>query len=166
MNSLTRNLDILWRSERLLTQAEWRRISRQITILIVAGVFALLAIVMLNVAGFYWLASNYGNAPAAMAVAVTDLVIAAIFAVAAQSLKTPPETEMIREFRDSALAEIETEAAAVQTQLVQIRDDVQSIGTMVSKFASDPVGSLSPALLVPAISAFTTVVRSSKRSEK
>ena len=65
MNSLTRNLTILWRSERLLAEAEWRRASRQITILVLAGVFTLLALVMMNVAGFYWLAGSYGNAPAA-----------------------------------------------------------------------------------------------------
>ena len=117
MNSLTRNLNILWRSERLLAEAEWRRSSRQITILVLAGVFGLLALIMLNVAGFYWLATTYGTAQAALAVAAADIVIAAILAVSAQSLKTAPETDMIREFRDSALAEIETEAEAFQTHL-------------------------------------------------
>jgi len=163
MNSLTRNLNILWRSERLLAEAEWRRSSRQITILVLAGAFGLLALIMLNVAGFYWLATTYGTAQAALAVAAADIVIAAILAVSAQSLKTAPETDMIREFRDSALAEIETEAEAFQTHLVQIRDDVKTIGATVSKVASDPIGSLSPALLIPAINAFTTVVRSKKK---
>jgi hypothetical protein len=163
MNSLTRNLNILWRSERLLAEAEWRRSSRQITILVLAGVFGLLALIMLNVAGFYWLATTYGTAQAALAVAVADIVIAAILAVSAQSLKTAPETDMIREFRDSALAEIEGEAESFQTHLVQIRDDVKTIGATVSKVAADPIGSLSPALLIPAINAFTTVVRSKKK---
>jgi len=163
MNSLTRNLNILWRSERLLAEAEWRRSSRQITILVLAGVFGLLALIMLNVAGFYWLATTYGTAQAALAVAVADIVIAAILAVSAQSLKTAPETDMIREFRNSALAEIETEAEAFQTHLVQIRDDVKTIGATVSQVAADPIGSLSPALLIPAINAFTTVVRSKKK---
>ncbi len=163
MNSLTRNLNILWRSERLLAEAEWRRSSRQITILVLAGVFGLLALIMLNVAGFYWLATTYGTAQAALAVAAADIVIAAILAVSAQSLKTAPETNMIREFRDSALAEIETDAEAFQTQLVQIRDDVKTIGATVSMVASDPIGSISPALLIPAINAFTTVVRSKKK---
>lgn len=163
MNSLTRNLNILWRSERLLAEAEWRRSSRQITILVLAGVFGLLALIMLNVAGFYWLATTYGTAQAALAVAAADIVIAAILAVSAQSLKTAPETDMIREFRDSALAEIEAEAESFQTHLVQIRDDVKTIGATVSKVAADPIGSLSPALLIPAINAFTTVVRSKKK---
>lgn len=163
MNSLTRNLNILWRSERLLAEAEWRRSSRQITILVLAGVFGLLALIMLNVAGFYWLATTYGTAQAALAVAVADIAIAAILAVSAQSLKTAPETDMIREFRDSALAEIEAEAESFQTHLVQIRDDVKTIGATVSKVAADPIGSLSPALLIPAINAFTTVVRSKKK---
>jgi len=163
MNSLTRNLNILWRSERLLAEAEWRRSSRQITILVLAGVFGLLALIMLNVDGFYWFATTYGTAQAALAVAVADIAIAAILAVSAQSLKTAPETDMIREFRNSALAEIETEAEAFQTHLVQIRDDVKTIGATVSKVAADPIGSLSPALLIPAINAFTTVVRSKKK---
>lgn len=163
MNSLTRNLNILWRSERLLAEAEWRRSSRQITILVLAGVFGLLALIMLNVAGFYWLATTYGTAQAALAVAAADIVIAAILAVSAQSLKTAPETDMIREFRDSALAEIEAEAESFQTHLVQIRDDVKTIGATVSQVAADPIGSLSPALLIPAINAFTTVVRSKKK---
>ena len=165
MNPLTRNISILWRSERLLAQAEWRRATRQMTMLVLAGVFGVLALVMLNVASFYWLSTTFSTAQAALAVAVADAVVAAILAVSAQSLKSAPEADMIREFRDGALSEIETEADALQAQLVQIRDDVQSIGTQVSKFAADPVGSLSPALLVPAINAFTGVVRSSKRSE-
>ncbi len=163
MNSLARNLNILWRSERLLAEAEWRRSSRQITMLVLAGVFGLLALIMLNVAGFYWLATTYGNAQAALAVAAADLVVAAILAVSAQSLKIAPETDMVREFRDSALEEIETEAEAFQTQLVQIRDDVKTIGATVSRVAADPIGTLSPSLLVPAIHAFTTVVRSKKK---
>ncbi|MGI9521043.1 MAG: phage holin family protein [Hyphomicrobiaceae bacterium] len=96
MSSLTRNFSILWRSERLLAEAEWRRSSRQLAILAISGVFALLAIVMFNIAGFYWLAVHYGNAVAALGVGVIDLLIAAVSAVAAQSLTMPRETEMIR----------------------------------------------------------------------
>jgi esterase/lipase len=164
MKSLTQNLTILWRSERLLAEAEWRRTSRQIGILALGGVFGLLAIVMLNIAGFYWLAASHGNAQAALAVAAVDVVIGAILAVSALSLKPPRETEMIREFRNSALSDIEAEAATVQDQITQIRNDVQSIGSTVSRFAADPVGNLSPTLLIPAIQAFTKVVRSSKES--
>ncbi len=162
MNSLTRNLSILWRSQRLLTEADHRRTMRQVVILAVAGAFGFLALVMLNVAGYAWLSTTYGNAQAALVVAIGDIFIATLLIVSAQSLKTAPETEMVREFRDGALAEIEKEADAVQAQLVQIRSDVETIGTNLSKFASDPIGSLSPTLLLPAIQAFTKVVRSSK----
>jgi esterase/lipase len=162
MNSLTRNLTIWWRSERLLAESEWRRASRQITILALGGVFGLLAVVMLNIAGFYWLATSYSNAQAALAVASVDTVIAAILSISALSLKAPPETEMIREFRNNAQSEIETEAAALEAHLAKIRDDVESIGATVSRFTADPIGTLSPALLVPTINAITRVVRSSK----
>jgi Putative Actinobacterial Holin-X, holin superfamily III len=162
MNPLTRNLTIFWRSERLLAQAEWRRTSRQITLLAIAGVFGLLALVMLNVAGFYWLSPSLGAAQAALCIAAVDLLIAVVLAVSAQSLKAPPETEMIRELRNEALADIEAEAEAVQAQVVQIRNDVRSIGATVARIAADPVGTLSPALLVPAINAFTKVIRSKK----
>lgn len=162
MNSLTRNITILWRSQQLITQAELRRTSTQITIMVLAGVFGLLALTMLNVAGFYWLSAALGDAQAALAVAVADILIGAMLVLAAQTLKTAPETEMVREFRDSALAEIEKQGDAVQAQLVQMRKDVEAIGTNLSNFASDPIGSLTPNLLVPAVQAFTKVVRSSK----
>jgi hypothetical protein len=71
---------------------------------------------------------------------------------------------MIREFRNNAQSEIETEAAALEAHLAKIRDDVESIGAGVSRFAADPVGTLSPALLVPTINAITRIVRSSKEA--
>lgn len=162
MNSLSRNISILWRSQQLLTQAEWRRTSKQITTLVLAGIFGLLALTMLNLAGYYWLSTTYGNAQAALAVAVANILIGAILVLYALTLKTAPETEMVREFRASALAEIETEADVFQAQLVQMRRDVETIGANLSNFASNPIGSLTPSVLIPAIQAFTKVARSSK----
>lgn len=161
MNPLSRNISILWRSQQLLTEAQWRRTSKQITTLVLAGIFGLLALTMLNLAGYYWL-STTDNAQAALAVAVANIVIGAILVLYSLTLKTAPETEMVRQFRDSALAEIETEADAVQAQLVQMRKDVETIGSNLSNFASDPIGSLTPSVLIPAIQAFTKVARSSK----
>jgi hypothetical protein len=163
MSLLTRNLKILWRTERLLAEAEWRRSSRQISILAVSGIFVFLALVMLNVAGFYWLSTTYSTPQAALCVALVDLTIAAILAGSARALKSPREVHMIRELRDEVMSELEADAESVQQQLIEIKNDVQTIGATVSKVASDPVGSLSPALLMPVIRAFTEAARS-KRS--
>ncbi len=162
MSTLTKNLIILWRSERLLAEAEWRRASRQITILVLAGLMGLLALIMLNVAAFYWLSTGLGNAEAALAVAIANLVLAALLVLSAQSLKSAPETEMVREFRNSAMADIESEAEAIQKHLNEIRGEVQSIGSMVAKFSSGSVSAMSPALLISAITALTSVLKSSK----
>ncbi len=90
------------------------------------------------------------------------MLIAVILIVAAQSIKLAPETETVRELRNEMLADIEADAQTVQDELVQLRDDVKTIGSKVSRFASDPLGNL-PSLLVPAINALTKVRRSSKK---
>ena len=93
---------------------------------------------------------------------LTGLLATSTLIVAAQSIKLAPETDTVRELRDSVLADIEEDAQTVQNELVQLRDDVKSIGSQVSSFASDPLGNL-PSLLIPAINAFTKVARSSKK---
>ena len=162
MNPLARNVSTLWRLQRSLNEAELRRTSKRITMAVVAGAVGFLALVMLNIAGFSALTINYGNTFSALAVAAVDVLVAVILIVAAQSIKLAPETDTVRELRDSMLADIEADAQTVQNELVQLRDDVKSIGSKVSSFASDPLGNL-PSLLVPAINAFTKVRRSSKK---
>lgn len=162
MNPLARKLSILWRLQSSLNDAELRRTSKRITMTVVAGAVGFLALVMLNIAGFSALTTNYGYTFAALAVAAVDVLIAVILIVAAQSIKVAPETETVRELRNEMLADIEVDAQTVQNELVQLRDDVKSIGSKVSSFASDPLGNL-PSLLVPAINAFTKVRRSSKK---
>ena len=162
MNPLARNGSTLWRLQRSLNEAELRRASKRITMTVVAGAVGFLALVMLNIAGFSALTTNYGNTLAALTVAAVDVLIAVILIVAAQSIKLAPETETVRELRDAMLADIEQDAQAVQDELVQLRDDVKTIGSRVSSFASDPLGNL-PSLLVPAINALTKARRSSKK---
>ena len=162
MNPLARNVSTLWRLQRSLNEAELRRASKRITMTVGAGAVGFLALVMLNIAGFSALTTNYGNTLAALTVAAVDVLIAVILIVAAQSIKLAPETETVRELRDAMLADIEQDAQAVQDELVQLRDDVKTIGSRVSSFASDPLGNL-PSLLVPAINALTKARRSSKK---
>lgn len=162
MNPIARNVSTLWRLQRSLNEAELRRTSKRITMTVIAGAVCFLALVMLNIAGFSALTNSYGNAFSALAVAAIDVLVAVILIVAAQSIKLAPETDTVRELRDSVLADIEADAQTVQNELVQLRDDVKSIGSQVSSFASDPLGNL-PSLLIPAINAFTKVARSSKK---
>ena len=162
MNPIARNVSTLWRLQRSLNEAELRRTSKRITMAVVAGAVGFLALVMLNIAGFSALTTNYGYTFAAFAIAAVDVLVAVILIVAAQSIKLAPETDTVRDLRDSMLADIEADAQTVQDELVQLRDDVKSIGSRVSSFASDPLGNL-PSLLVPAINAFTKVRRSSKK---
>lgn len=162
MNPIARNVSTLWRLQRSLNEAELRRTSKRITMTVIAGAVCFLALVMLNIAGFSALMNSYGNTFSALAVAAVDVLVAVILIVAAQSIKLAPETDTVRELRDSVLADIEEDAQTVQNELVQLRDDVKSIGSQVSSFASDPLGNL-PSLLIPAINAFTKVARSSKK---
>ena len=97
MNPLARKLSTLWRLQSSLNDAELRRASKRITMTVVAGAVGFLALVMLNIAAFTALTTNYGYTFAALAVAAVDVLIAVILIVAAQSIKLAPETETVRE---------------------------------------------------------------------
>ena len=146
MKPFARNITVLWRAEKLLAEAELRRSFLQIMVVGAAGLFALLGLLMFNVAGFYWLAESMSNANALYAL----------------TIKLGSEADVVRTLRDDAIAELQKDAEQIQSELVHVRSELQVIGTNLSKFASDPIGSLSPGLLVPAINAFTHIVKSSK----
>ena len=123
MSAMTRNLQLLWRSERVLTEARIKLTTRKLILGVVAGIACLFAWGMLNIAGYFALEPLAGKAWSAFIVGAIDIVIAALLFAFAQNLQPAPEEDMVREVRDMALGEIGTEVDEVQTKLLQLRDE-------------------------------------------
>jgi hypothetical protein len=149
MKPIVTNLRILWRAERMRAEAQLRDATQKISLLAVAALVGVFALGMLNVAAFFALVPSQGSTMAAFWVAAADAVLALALVALALSRRSHPEMELIEEVRDNALANLEEEAAAIQAQIADARQEIAGLASSVKSFSRDPLGALSPTMLLP-----------------
>lgn len=164
MSRVTRNLQLLLRSERVLAEMQFRLVSRKLALLSVAGMLSLLALAMLNVSGYFALEPSLGAANAALIVGLCDAVLASLLAGVAMLLATGPEEDMVREVRDMAVEELGTELEAVQGKLMEVREGVETVRANVASFVQNPLDALLPHLIGPAVTAVTSLAKTRKKT--
>ena len=135
-----RNLRILLRTERLIARRHLDVALRRGALYALAGLVALIALVMLNVAAFHALAARMTPQLAALLVAVGNLVLALILVAVAARMKPGAELEPVTELRDLALAEIETDLDGAV-------EEARELSANVRRIARDPLGTALPSLL-------------------
>ena len=163
MSNVGRNLKLLWRSEKILSEAKLGLTSRKLILGVAAGIAGLFACGMINLALFFAFEPEVGSAWAAGIVGALNIILATILVVVAQSLKPAPEEEMVREVRDIALAELASEVEDVQLKLLQLRDDVKTARNGITQFVNRPMDVLTPAMIGPAIATVSKLMKSRKR---
>ena len=163
MSRLSRNLKLFLRSERVLAETQFNLVSRKAGLMVGAMIAGLLALAMANVAGFFALEPSLGAPGAASVVALIDAVIAGLLAAVAISLQPGREEDVVREVRDMALDDIAADLEGVQQRLAQVGDNVERVGTSVARFVQDPLDTLLPHLVVPTVSAITSIAKSRKK---
>lgn len=162
MSNVSRNLKLLWRSEKILSEAKLGLTSRKLVLGVSAGIAGLFACGMINLALFFAFEPEVGSAWAAGIVGALNIILATILVIFSQNLKPAPEEDMVREVRDIALAELATEVEDVQTKLLQLRDDVQSARAGITQFVNRPMDVLTPAMIGPAIATVLKLMKSRK----
>ena len=163
MSTMTRNLQLLWRAERVLTEARIKLTTRKLILGVIAGIACLFAGGMLNIAGYFALEPSVGKAWAAFIVGMIDVVMAGLLVAVAQALQPGPEEDMVREVRDMAVGEIGAEVEDVQQKLLQLRDDVEGVRTSITQFMQRPLDALSPSVIGPALMAVTKLIKAKKK---
>jgi hypothetical protein len=156
MKHIVQSLKVFWRSERLIRQNDLRLATQKILFLALAGLVAVFGLVMLSISVFFALVPHLGQAIAALTVAGTDIIIAAILVFYAKAIKPAEEVKMVREVRDMAINDIEGELARTGSELAALRDDLR-------KFIRNPIDTLLPAAMGPLLGAVVKGVRSSKK---
>lgn len=156
MEHLMRSLKVVWRSERLLRQKEFRLGTQKLLLVALAGLVAIFGLVMLSLAVFFALVPYWGQALAALTVGSIDFVLAGLLVAYAGSLKPAAEVEMVKEVRDIALSDIEEEIALAEAELIALRDDVR-------RFIRNPIDSLLPGAVGPLLGAVTRGLKSAKK---
>jgi len=160
MDSIVRNLRVLWRAESIIADIRFRQVMTRSSLRGAAALLALFASVMGNLAVFFALEGSWGPIWAAGLVALGNLVVAILLLLVAERSKPGREMDLALEVRNSALQALETDARAIQIQLTDLRDEVRGMKQAVVGFARHPIDSVLPAMLVPLAGA---VIRNLKK---
>lgn len=157
MEHLMQSLKVFWRSERLIRQQDLQRAIRKCLLLSLAGLVAVCGLIMVNISLFFALDPHFGQAPAALIVGVTDLVIAAILLLVSQLHKSSKELQEVRNIRDIAINDVER-------QLTRTTDELSSLKGEVMKFLRHPAEVLFAGALGPLLGAVVQGLRSTKKT--
>jgi hypothetical protein len=156
MERFLHSFKILWRSERLLAEHQFRLRALRVQFNALAALVGISGLVMLSVAAFYALVPYWGHALAALTVSGADLVLAAGLAAYARSLQPSAEIEMVKEVRDMAMSDIEEDVALAEAELEALRN-----GAL--KFFRSPVDALLPSAIGPLLGAVARGLKSAKK---
>lgn len=154
MSRISRNVSVILRAERLIARAQLAISVKRAGFYIAAGVAVGLAIIMLNLAGFFWLSAILSKPVAAILVAGTNLVLALILVLLANSINQHGDASAAVELRDMALQDIESE----------IRDSLAEVQNTVAGIRRDPVGVLAPEAITALLSMLLKYARRRKET--
>jgi hypothetical protein len=130
-------LQILARSELTLLRLQAQRSAARMELFVVALVFALLALGMLNFAAYQALTVKQGPAFAALIVALADGFLALILVVFSRLVGPNADQEkMVRDIRDLAYSELSADFDEVKAGLTKVTEDVHRIRSGFTAFTS------------------------------
>ena len=136
MDDLIVKLRLLAKAEAILIRLHLRRAIRQSSLVLVAALFGLLALAMLNVGIYFALVSQLGQAPAAFIVAGLDLLVAIAAVVVASRLGLGPEASAAESIRDRVSGDLAADADRLRVQLDDLGDDIRRIRAAVTDFTN------------------------------
>jgi outer membrane murein-binding lipoprotein Lpp len=136
MDEFLVKMRLLLKAEMILFRLQLRRTVRQAAFYIAAVLLAVLAVGMLNIAFYLYLAPRLDNSGAALAVAFIDILLAVVAVVAAGKLHLGPEADSVMALREATMDKLTTDAERVKAQITDLHDDIKQIRTAVTGFLS------------------------------
>lgn len=154
MNDPVLKINLLVRSEMALARIQTRRAVSRFILSLIALVFVLLGLGMLNFAIYQALAVHLSPALAGLFVALINLFLAGIiFFIAGKTGTESNEEKMAQEIRDLAYAELNSDVASFKSEIGKVRGDIKKIRAGFNSF-TDTTSSIIPlfSLLTKAVS--------------
>lgn len=134
-------LQVLARSEMALLRIQAQRSATRTALLVVALVFALLALGMMNFAGYQALVETKSPAIAALLIALVDGALALIVVFFSRGAGPNMEQEkVIRDIRDLAYDELSTDFDEVKAKVSKVTEDVGRIRSGFSAVTGNSAG--------------------------
>ncbi len=153
MNRISRNISIALRAERLIAQRHMAVLRNQTGLMAAAGLIAGIGLIMVNLAAYFALSSSLSPQWAALIVAITNFIIAALVAMSAKKMSADEDVQGATEVRDMAIEDLEAEFMSAVAEVKEVATDVRQM-------VKNPLGAALPGLVVPLAQAF---LKSGKR---
>ncbi|MCJ7765063.1 MAG: phage holin family protein [Thiovulaceae bacterium] len=129
---LTNKINLLIRSEKALLKLEMRRKGRQIVMVSVAVLAILAALVMLNVAAYFYLLESQSPFHAALILSGSDLVLAILLLILASRQMLGSEAETVNEVRNYALEELSDDFDEIRQEALEIKNGFSRVSSGIS----------------------------------
>ena len=149
MDNVVRHLRILWRADSIIADIYLRLLVTRSGLISFAALISVFGLLMLNVAGYLALEQMWNRIWAAAAMGLADFIVALLLIVAAMRSKPGRELDLALEVRGIALRGLETEASAVQAELLAVRDEFRDAKANLARFIKHPLDTALPALIAP-----------------
>lgn len=146
MNRIGRNISIILRAERMIARRHLAVTVNRAALIGFAALIAGIGLVMLNLAGFFWLRTQMSPQAAALIVALVNVVLAGVLVAIAMNLRAGTELEPVEEVRDMAIEDVEAE-------LQVVADEARDVADSLRRMARDPLGTALPAVAGPLMGA-------------
>ena len=163
MDSLVRNLRVLWRAESIIADIRLRQMVARSGLRSAAALLGAFSFLMGNLSAFFALQQSLGPVWASALIGLVNLVLAIILLIIAERSRPGREMELALEVRDTALQALEADAQVVQSQLADLRDEVRGVRQAIVGFVRHPLDSVLPSMLVPLAGA---VIKGIKKSDE
>ena len=144
MSRISRNIQIIFRAEKLIARRQMATAGRKAGFIGVAALMGGTALVFLNIAGYLALAASMAPALAALIVAGVNLVLAGLLVALAGNQNAESEIAAVSEVRDMAMADLEGE-------MQEATDEARDLVRNVRKIARDPFSAFGLNMLLPLI---------------
>jgi|SRR5271165_3395395 len=162
IDDFIRDVEHLQKAESLIGRIWLRFLARQLGIFVFAGLIAVFALGMTNVAAFYALRESVGPSWAAGVVAIADFVLAAITVVVARNSQPGPEFNQACDARKMAVEAVQADARDLKTMIDGFVQECRDIKDTIAGFAQDPIDVALQKLVIPAATSMIKGLRSRK----
>lgn len=159
---LVRDLQLLRKADLLIGKIWLEMFARRLGLSILAALIAVFGLGMANLAAYNALQPPIGPIWSAAAVALADILIAALVLQLASSARPGPEIDMAFEMRQMALDAMREDAGDLKRAVDTIASEVRAVKNNVTAVIHNPLDAAAEKLLVPAVLSIVKGLRSKK----
>jgi len=155
-------LQLLARTEMALGRIQAQRAGTRITLSLIALVFVLLGLGMLNFSGYQAFVVRFSPALSGLFIALIDICVAVIiFILAGRTSGESNEEKMAKDIRDLAYSELNADVDVLKAEFARVSSDVHRIRSGFSAFRGGSAGGLGG--IVPLLGLLTKAVKKNKK---